>query len=342
MKKILAIFLCFISAMSLSAQQKKAIDKVKFFEEDKILKATLSTNMNKLLGGKGKEGDSTSGNFTFFFTDSNAVKENITVTIRGNFRRKNCFIAPVRIEFRKPNSTYAALGSLKLVSACKTGDQYEDYLLAEYLIYKIYNLFTEKSFRIRLLELTYHDSTNRRKDFTNHAFLIEDSKDMARRNKMAEWKNPRVLTEQTDREQMTLVAIFEYMIGNTDWSVPALHNIRLICDKAEKTPIPYAVPYDFDYCGLVNAEYAEPYEELGIENIRQRLYRGYPRTMEELNRTLQVFKGKKEKIYGLVSGFTLLGKTKQREIINYLDEFYDIISRPKDVESIFIKNARKD
>jgi hypothetical protein len=206
----------------------------------------------------------------------------------------------------------------------------------------MYNLFTEKSFRIRLLELTYQDSTKRRKEFTQHAFLIEDTKDLAKRNTMTEWKKPNVQTEQTEREQMTLVALFEYMIGNTDWSVPALHNIRLIYDKEKITPLLYAVPYDFDYCGLVNAEYAVPYEELGLENIRQRLYRGFPRTMEELNKTLEVFKEKKEKIYSLVKDLTLLSKTKQKEIINYLDEFYELINKPGEVETAFIKNARKN
>lgn len=237
----------------------------------------------------------------------------------------------------------AALGTLKLVSSCKLGEDYENYLLTEYLVYKMYNLLTEKSFRVRLLQLTYRDSTSKVKEFTRYAFLLEDTKDMAKRNKMREYKQLNVGTEQTNREQMTLVAIFQYMIGNTDWSVPVKHNIRLINDNNDNPALlPYPVPYDFDYCGLVNAEYAVPYEELGLDNVRQRLYRGYPRTMEELNKTLQVFKEKKEKIYSLVTEMKLLGKNKQKDIINYLDGFYDIINKPKEVASIFIKNARKN
>lgn len=342
MRRIIVSLFFFIAVLPLAAQRKATVDKVKFFEEDNILKATLTANLNKWFGGNTRQGDSTKGSFTFFFSDSNIVKENITVVIRGNFRRKNCFIPPMRLEFKKPNSSLASLGSLKLVSPCKNNEEYDNYLLTEYLIYKMYNLLTDKSFRIRLMELTYEDISNKRRNFTQHAFLIEDTKDMAKRNKMSEWKDYKVMSEQTDREQMTLVAVFEYMIGNTDWSVPATHNIRLIYDKDSTASLPFAVPYDFDYCGMVNAEYAVPYEEFGLDNIKQRLYRGYPRTTEELTKTFDLFRKKKDKLYALVNDMILMNKQKKKEIINYLDEFYEIINEPKQVESIFIRNARKD
>lgn len=343
MRKTVTSLLLFTIVFSLAAQQKAAVDKVKFFEEGPVIKATLSAKFSKWLGRQAKAGDSAIGNFVLAFPDSGFLAGNVTVSIRGNFRRENCFIPPLRIDFKKPNSALAALGTLKLVSSCKLGEDYENYLLTEYLVYKMYNLLTEKSFRVRLLQLTYRDSTSKVKEFTRYAFLLEDTKDMAKRNKMREYKQLNVGTEQTNREQMTLVAIFQYMIGNTDWSVPVKHNIRLINDNNDNPALlPYPVPYDFDYCGLVNAEYAVPYEELGLDNVRQRLYRGYPRTMEELNKTLQVFKEKKEKIYSLVTEMKLLGKNKQKDIINYLDGFYDIINKPKEVASIFIKNARKN
>lgn len=344
MKKCISFLLpCLLFLIIIGKAQTSSVDKAKFFAEEKMIKATLVSNTGKMMNGKMKVGDSMPASFTFHFDDSPGITESISVGVRGNFRRQNCIIPPLRLKFKNSNpSMYSSLGSLKLVSSCKLTDQYNQYLLVEYLIYKIYNLFTDKSFRVRLLQLTYRDSLGKKKDITQNAFLIEDAKDMAKRNNMVEWKKWKVLTEQTDRELMTTVAVFEYMIGNTDWSVPVTHNIRLIYQKDTQKDYPYPVPYDFDYCGIVNAEYAVPPDMLNLENIRQRLYRGYPRTMEELTKTLDIFREKKEKIYSLIKGFELLNTFSRKEMIKYLDEFYDTINDPKEVKSVFITNARND
>ena len=102
---------------------------------------------------------------------------------------------------------------------------------------------------------------------------------MAKRNSCRELENVAINTEQTERKQMTLVALFEYMIGNTDWSVPAYHNIKLMQDRKNPESIPFAVPYDLNHCGFVNAPYAVPPEELGIETVKDRMYRGFSSSM---------------------------------------------------------------
>ena len=75
---------------------------------------------------------------------------------------------------------------------------------------------------------------------------------------------------------MATLAVFEYLIGNTDWSVPYQHNIRLLTVPAIKNPVP--VPYDFDQAGLVEAFYALPSENIGVASVRERVYRSiaYP------------------------------------------------------------------
>jgi hypothetical protein len=132
------------------------------------------------------------------------------------------------------------------------------------------------------------------------------------------------------------------MIGNTDWAVRNNHNIRLISSRADSTANkpPYAVPYDFDYSGLVNTDYAVPTPELGIENVTERLYRGYPRTMQELQNVLLVFNEQKEKIFSLINNFEPLSAKNKNEMVDYLDEFYKTISNPRLVQSEFIDKAR--
>ena len=148
--------------------------------------------------------------------------------------------------------------------------------------------------------------------------------------------------EVTDRSQMTIAALFEYMIGNTDWSVAAGHNFKLIQPRDDNYARPFAVPYDFDYSGLVNAEYAVPDQWLNIENVQQRMYRGFPRSMDELNDALGIFKQQKENIYALINNFSLLTSSSKKEMISYLEEFYKIIDNPNLVKSKFSDNARRE
>ena len=248
---------------------------------------------------------------------------------------------PLKVIFKdKKSSVLKPLGSLKLVSQCKTSNNYQQYLLSEFLIYKIYNLLTDKSFRVRLLDLKLIDSTGRKKSIIENAFLMEDIKDLAKRNNCADFKRTQIDYRQTNRRQMTLVSIFEYMIGNTDWSVPVSHNTKLILSKSDSFPLPYVIPYDFDYSGFVNTDYAIPDSKLNISSVRERLYRGFPRTIDEINETLDIFREKKESIYSLISNYPLLTSKTKKNLTGYLDGFFNMIKKPNEVYNTFVKNAR--
>jgi len=310
----------------------------------KRLNVTLATDIGKLLNSKMKTDYFQKATFSYKAADSSVVDEEINLNARGQFRRGYCYIPPLRLNFHNTTSPILySLNSLKLVCACRTNAENEQYLLKEFLIYKMYNLITEKSFRVRLLRLTLEDNKGKKKPFTQYAFLVESVNAMAKRNNCKEWKGGNVATEGTDRQQMTLVAVFEYMIGNTDWSVPGGHNIKLIYSKADSgSKKPYSVPYDFDYSGLVNTDYAIPTPELGIESVRERLYRGFPRTMEELQNVLPVFNEQKEKIYSLIKNFEPLSSKSKSDMIFYLDGFYKTINTPRMVQSEFIDKARNE
>jgi len=340
MKKVLLIALTLLYAGFLPQSQAQKIDEVKFFEEDSIINATLTTDISKFVKSSSKPAYMPA-TFTCTIGDS-VISEQISIEARGHVRKEICYIPPIRMNFHNSTSPKLyPLNTLKLVCPCKTGQEYDQLLLKEYLIYKIYNLLTEKSFHVRLLKLRFEDSKGNKKNLDEHAFLIESTKEFSKRNKCKEFKYTKINTETTNREQMTLVALFEYMIGNTDWSVPGAHNIVLIQPRNDSTARPFVVPYDFDYSGLVNAEYAVPAEELGLENVHQRLYRGFPRTLEELNAAIAVFNSRKNTIYSLINNFTLLTERNRDEIIQYLDDFYKTINNKNDVKSVFIEGARR-
>ena len=340
--KLLSTLLLYVFFISQSAYaQKTAINKINFFKEEAILNVTVEAYWSKLIKQKNKIGQITPARFISKLSDSTAVNEPLNLVVRGHFRRDYCFVPPLKMVFKKTDtSRMHPLKTIKLISTCRLNTGYQQYLLKEYLVYKMYNLLTDKSFRVRLLNINYKDSSEKKDGFSGYAFLLEDVKDMGKRSECIEWTKGKIFTESTDRKQMTLVSIFEYMIGNTDWSVPAPHNIKLIQLKETPSSRPFAVPYDFDYSGLVNTDYAVPDPLMNTETVTQRVYRGFARTPEEIDETLQLFKQQKEKIYALVNDFELLTNGSKKNMINYLDGFFDIINKPRDVKSVFIDNAR--
>lgn len=321
----------------------KKVDHVQFFKDTSMLNVTITTNMSRIMRVRQKEGAQFPAYFSTTLPDGFTVNDSVVLEVRGHFRRDYCYFPPIRVIFKNsPYSVMKPLGTLKLVSQCKTFAMDKQWLLKEFMIYKIYNLLTDMSFRVRLLNLNWQDTTNKAKSISEYAFLLEDTKDLAQRNQCFEMKQAKIKTEATDRKQMTLVAIFEYMIGNTDWAVPVNHNTKLIVPKADSSHVPYVVPYDFDFSGLVNTDYSTPNEQLPIQSVRDRLYRGFPRRMEELNDVLFIFNAKKKEIYDMVNGFHLLTAKTKKEITDYLDDFYSIINSPDEVRQIFITNARTE
>lgn len=334
MRKILVIA-CVIFCFKSKAQ----VDPVKFFSNDTTLQSTLTTDFAKYIRS-GQKPVYLPATFTCTIADS-VVSEKVRIMARGNVRREICYMPPVKINFHNATSPVLyPLNSLKLVCACYQNDLFDQNILKEYLCYKIYNMLTEKSFNVRLLNLNYEDVNEKKKTVSEHAFFLEDSKALAKRNNCEEMKDIKLQSEVTDRKQMTMVAVFEYMIGNTDWGVSANHNTVLIQPTNDSASRPYVVPYDFDYSGLVNADYAIPSEGLGIDNVRQRLYRGFPRTLDELNETFAVFNNQKENIYSMIKNFLPLSKKNRDDIIDYLDEFYKTINDSRQVKDIFIDHAR--
>lgn len=340
MKKIKWFLTLVLLVGSLLAKaQKSPIDSIRFFKDEGLIEITLTTDIRQLQSSKGDE-IYQEASVNCRFPDSSVIDEKIKVAARGHFRRELCTIPPLLLNFHNTTSPKLfSLGKLKLVIGCGNSTDDEQLVLKEYLVYKMYNLLEEKSFRARLVRVNYRDTRNKIKPFSQYAFFMEDDNDMARRNGCEKRDKATFLTESTDRAIMTKVAVFEYMISNGDWSVPGNHNIKLIFTKNEQS-LPISVPYDFDHSGFVNAGYAVPNELLGSETVTERVYRGFPRKMEELQATFEIFRNKKESIISLINNFALLSSRSKKLLVNYLNEFYDTINDKRQVQNIFIDNAR--
>ncbi|MDQ6608405.1 MAG: hypothetical protein M3Y85_01120, partial [Bacteroidota bacterium] len=304
----------FISA----ANKNDALNRSQFFTTDQPLEMILSSDFKKLKSEK-RKGALQKATVTLYIPGRDSIKEEIQINARGQYRREICQMPSLMINFKNPGAVLlSSLKKMKLVCGCGTNSSNEELVLMEYLAYKIYNLIAEMSFKVRLVHLSYRDVSNNVKPYTQYAFFIEDVDDMAKRNACREYQY-KAATQIINRTQMTTVALFEYMIGNTDWSVPNYHNIKLIRSVLDSTTTPYAVPYDFDFAGLVDAPYAFPNEAFPIEKVTQRLYRGFARSLDEIETALQPFREKKGEIRALILGFEMLNKKARGTMIKYLD-----------------------
>lgn len=342
MKKITTLLFVCIVINSLSSIAQAQVDSIKFFTDPDVPEISLTTDIGKL---QIKENVETyqPADISIRFADNTVISEKIKLYARGKSRRVNCNLPPIMLDFHNSTSPKLyPLSRLKLVVGCANSSTDEQLLLKEYIIYKIYNLFDERSFRARLVKVNYSDSRGKMKAYSQYAFILEDVDDMAARNDCKASKKVAFAVDETDPALMNKVDIFEYMIGNTDWSVPANHNIKMIYpiknEKAKMLPI----PYDFDNSGLVNAYYAIPSEIIGTTAVTQRVYRGYTRTLAEVQKTLDIFRAKKESIFSIINSFELLKPKTKKEMIDYLDDFYKVLNSESRVKSIFIDKARKD
>jgi len=264
----------------------------------------------------------------------------IRIRVRGSQRRAICSTPPLLTDFRKA-AGLPRLGKLKLVTACGNSSDDGQYLLREYLVYRLYNLLTPLSYRVRLSEVRYTDSDNPRHSYTQYAFFLEPEELLAARNQCVVL-NAGMHTEATHRRHTTLVAIFQYMAGNFDWAVPTLKNITLLQPLNNATAGPWIVPYDFDYAGLVNAPYAVPGEDYGIESVKDRVYRGFPRTEAEITLVMDTLQWYRTAFTRLIRECRMLQGFHRDEMIRYLDEFYDLTSGPDQQQEIFIRHARRN
>ncbi|HET6769775.1 MAG TPA: hypothetical protein VFH08_20345 [Chitinophagaceae bacterium] len=313
----------------------KTISGKDLFDSDEILSITLKGDLRELLNDRGEKPAYHPITFSYKTKDSSEINIPVQMRTRGHFRKlkDNCKYPPLQISFpadgNRLSSVFSGQKKLKLVMPCG-GD---DYVIREWLVYKIYNLITPKSFRARLVRIELNDPKNKKQPDSFFGFLIEDEKQMATRNK-AVVTATRLRPEQTKQEDFLTMSIFQYLIGNTDWSVQYLQNIRLI--KTDSFAQPITVPYDFDHSGIVNAPYAHPPEELLMKSVQERRYRGYCiRDMTVFEKPIALYNGIKSDIYNLYTTCNLLDEKYVKSVTKYLDGFYATINNSKNWQRDF-------
>ncbi len=225
---------------------------------------------------------------------------------------------------------------------CTAGSESEKYVLIEYLIYKMFNVMTDTSFKVRLLTINYIDSENKKKPFTQFGFFIEPLKMLTARTNSIEIVSRALNQKSIYPRMMDRIAIFNYMIGNYDWAVPNQHNIKVIKPLVFDTHnLAGAVPYDFDFTGLVNAGYAIPEDKItGTTSIRERIFLGVCRSREVYSKDLEEFLEHKEDFYRIINEFQYLTAKQKKDMTLYLDEFFNQCTGKQNIINVFLNNCK--
>ena len=271
----------------------------------------------------------------------------VELETRGHFRLRTCEFLPLKIRFNREQTRGTMFGgenTLKLGTHCRNNERYVQNTYVEYAANRMYNLLTPLSLKVRLANVTYVDPNNPKFTVTQPGIWFEDQDDLVKQH------GGKIVMEQgatgalMEPRQMALNDVFQYFIGNTDWSVYALHNYRIMAH--DSTSEWSAIAYDFDWSGLVNAPYAKPdpkiMEKYRVSRVTDRVYRSvscYP--PELMSQVLGLFQTKKDSLLGTLREIPDLSPERLKEAEDYLGKFYRELEDPKTVKKVFEEPCRK-
>lgn len=333
--KIAFIFLISSSFLFASNDQPAKPSIFDLVVQDEILQATLKTDFSSLIDNKLKTSEYYPGLFSFVDETGKRNEFPVKVKARGKFRRKKCEFPPMKLKFKKDyllSSGLDTFNKLKLVTHCLddlSGDASN--LEKEFLAYKIYNELSEQSFRVQLIKVKYMDETGKRKPINTFAFLIEEDEQVANRLGGTLCQCFGQPEERFERVQVAKVALFNYMIGNSDYDFKRAKNLKMIEMPDGKLT---AIPYDFDHSAFVYPPY------LNFERMEgtEREFKAFSLTADDDAEIKDLFFSNKDKILAMIKEFKYSTRREKVDMRRYVKEFYELLSH-MDLTTVGLKNG---
>lgn len=332
-----------IEADSLAHSGKNSIDIFKdFFDKDEALHLSLEFDMKSFQRTKARE-KYHSALLNCNVNDSSLQSYTVRLKTRGTFRKSFCSVPPFWLNINNSGIVSDALSEvskMKIVTHCMNTESYKDYLLKEYLVYKMYSFVSPYSFRVRLLRITLIDTGRKNKQTEVWGFAIEPKELMASRLNASIVEHEKLSIRNMNSTVMDKLALFNYMIGNTDYSIPGMHNVKLFMlnDPAEPGIIP--IPYDFDFTGFVDAAYAIPADNTGITEVTSRYYTGLCRSDDIFKSLVADYNQHIKEFLSLLQPFELVSPKQKSEMIRYIESYFDEASADSFIERILRRSCQ--
>ena len=345
---ILLVFVLFNFTIGYGQPEQKNVDlktEKKLFESDLPLSVRVSYSRKQI---KKDTNDSTyiDSYLDYKTVDNDWRKINLKVRARGNFRRGKCYFTPLKLKLKKSQikkTIFKGHKQLKLVLPCLNEASKDDDVNKEYLIYKMYEVISPYYFRTRLLDIEY--SEIKRRGVKVHNFkglLIEDNSKVAKRLK-GKLSKRNCYPQAYDNLAAVRCAMFQYMIGNTDFSTTYQHNSKVLFVDKKFVP----VPYDFDMAGFVNASYAVVSQigdrQLPISKVTERCYLGYQRDYQYFQQVREEFLNNKEALLSIVDSHAphFTSERSHKAARNYILQFYRVLEDDEKFKKLTFDAALK-
>ncbi len=345
-KVFLALGICVISNVTAQAQI-AAADPL--FATESLLDITLTAPFAEIDRDRDRE-KSYPGTLSYVDESGDRIVLDVSIEVRGNFRlqKDNCRYSQLWVDLKReqtPDTLFAQQNRLKLVVQCGAQDRYREYLVKEQQLYQVFAALTELNFGTRLLNTTYVYSDDPGEERTHLAFFIEHQRRLKDQIGMEDVELNTIERGALDPAQSTLVALFMYMIGNTDYSMTAAaegdeccHNAKLLVDANGRY---YPLPYDFDASGFVDTSYApSPDPSFKLRSNRDRLYRGFCVEDSALATAVTEFMEARDQIMSIVADTTLVDDRAAQRSQRYLEEFYATLEDERSMRNEIIEECR--
>lgn len=308
------------------------------FDSEELFECTIKSDFVTFLADRSGSAEEQLAVISYQMPNGAQMDLPVEIEVRGHYRRDPlvCYFPPIRLDFDKDLTLPAPFmqqNKIKVVTHCHE----DQYIFREYYLYKVYRMFTERSFRVRLARITYQDINGARPTETRYGFFIESEEEMAARLGGAPLDDEVPLTsEDVDQTQLAMVHLFNYMIANKDFDVQVRQNVKIV-ERSGKKPL--VIPYDFDWSGMVNAPYTKLRAETGpVYEDRQR-YQPLCLSEEAYAKLIEQFEARKDKIFALYDQSPYLAEEQVKEMLGYYTQFYRTLSKRKTVREVFRKGC---
>jgi hypothetical protein len=250
---------------------------------------------------------------------------------RGKYRRKNAVYPPLKLKFKKKELIAAGMDTLneiKLVLPAFDNALGDELVIREYLAYKMFEKLSPVHVKARLIRLTIKDTHVEKSKKTMFAILVEDAEETAARYNGVEVEEYGISPDSLAANQAALMVMFEYMIGNTDWDISMMRNVRLIRTQTGGKVL--ALPYDFDFSGLVSAPYASPSSDTGLKTVRDRFLMANGIKPDALKRAVMNLRKNRQATYDICRNRFASRETSD-DMMLFLDTFFNQIGENDEV-----------
>jgi hypothetical protein len=316
------------------------------FEDRSILELTLTGPFGQIDDDRDKE-EEYRGTLSYGAA-GNTTELDVKYSVRGNFRLQKsvCSHAQLWLDLDKDEvdgTLFAGQNKLKLAVQCRDSGRYTDYMAQEEQVYRLFNLLSPISLRTRLVNVTYVDP-DEDESYSSLGFLIQHHKRLADELGFDDIDVPNLAVSDLDPEQSSLVAIFMYLIANTDYSMIAgkpdedcCHNTKPLADDSGTI---YPVPYDFDSTGYVGTSYAEVSAGLGQRSIKDRIYRGFCVDDAIMQASLQKVRDEQAAMLEIAGDTSIVSERNARQAVRFLERAFDTINDDRKLEREILEACR--